>query len=233
MERALRDVLAQAAGPLGGAGRTAVAVAFRQLAHRIQVLAAEVGPSGGAGRTSGGQPSVVFYVEHPLAESAREWLCVDLRSEAHRDSWWRLRLGVEVEPKITDGVVHTAAVSAAQVRAHDLATAVRQTLLTSSFVVFLRDMGESQLADALMISRGDGLRQPPDQETGSQWRKAAEAGQLQRRGRKLEGHPLFFHDQGRRLSSISHLDYRTLTVGQLATLVTHALGYLREAAGKP
>ncbi|MGR7027223.1 hypothetical protein [Geodermatophilus sp. URMC 62] len=94
-------------------------------------------------------------------------------------------------------------------------------------------MGESQLADALLIRKGDGLREPPDQEAGSEWRIAAEAGQLQRRGRKLQGHPLFFHDQGRRLSSISHLDYRSLTAGQLARLVTYALGYLQEAAGKP
>ncbi|MGR7027224.1 hypothetical protein [Geodermatophilus sp. URMC 62] len=125
MERALRDVLAQAAGPLGGAGRTAVAIAFRQLAHRVRVLTAAVGPSGGAGTTSGGQPSVVFYVEHPLADLAGERLCVDLRSEAQGASWWRLRLGVEVRPKVADGVAHTAAVAAAQVRAHDLATALR------------------------------------------------------------------------------------------------------------
>jgi hypothetical protein len=233
LERALRDVLGQAAGPLGQAGRTAIAVAFRQLAHQVRSLATDVSPSGAAERTSGGQPSVVFYIEHPLGQSRYERLCVDLRSEAKRDTCWKLRLGVEVRLDNASDVPHEAAVAAAQVRAHDLALGLRQTLQTSAFVAHLRDMGEVELADSLQGGGIDGLVQPLDQQAVGAWRNAAQAGHLRRRGRKLERHPLFFHDRGRRLTSISYLDYKPLTASQLAALVTEALRYLQEAARQP
>ena len=228
---ALQDVLDQAAGPLGKAGRTAVAIAFRRLDHLVHDHASGMDLVGGAERTSGGQPALVFYTAHPAALSDREQLCVDLRSEAD-GKIWKLRLGVEVWlTRDEDGAIVPGSRDRARARAHDLAVGLGIDLRTSALMAHLIDQGHSDLAAMIMPTGGDGLvAGNHSTDALSAWRTAAAAGALTRGGRKLEPHPKFKHDDGRRLVSISHLDYREATVQQLAVLVVTALRYLEAGA---
>ncbi len=233
MERALRDVLNQTALPLGDAKRTAVAIAFRHLDYQVYQRISDPDLCGGARRTSGGQPSLMLFERHPRALSGQEWLCVDLRSEADRSSPWKLRLGVEVDPiEDEEGRADEASVSFARIRAHDLAVSMRGALRTSSFATHLRRVGHQDIADLFMMKTDDGLLHLRDEDALLQWRVAAESGDLAKGRGKLQRHPLFNHDKGLRLVSLSYLDYQQSTVVQLTTLVTEALAYLKQAAAQ-
>lgn len=221
LERAAHGLLQQAAGPLSRAGRTAVAVAVRHIDHGVRQLVPEFAPLGGPARTGGGQPMVVYWLPHPRRESDREWLCVDLRSESARTSPWKLRLGVEVG-KDEEGT------TSAESRAHDLAMELREGLRTSAFNEALTADGHGHLAQALS-SRHDGFRRRPD--GAALARPASTPGEQDAsETRRRSAHPLFHHDYGRRLTTVSHLDCTALTAPELAALVAYALRYLHTSA---
>lgn len=223
MKDTLNDILGQADGPLGRAGRTAVAVAFRQLGHRLkEVLGGDcVSP----GRTSGGQPSLLAYLRYPHAPRSstgsaaeREWLCVDLRSDVRLAKPWNLRVGIEVAPARNDGSPATAEqYAAAQLRAHQLAMASGDALHTSRLAAHLREADLGALADAL-TSHHDGVKPHSDSADLDNWGAAAAAGHFVRSG-AVTRHPRFHHDKGLRLASSSWLDKDAVTVDQLARAV--------------
>lgn len=221
LERAARGLLLQAQGPLSEAGRTAVAIAMRHIDDGVRRLVTDIAPSGGPERTGGGQPMVIYWLAYPGRESDREWLCVDLRSESSRTSPWKLRLGVEVD---NDEEGETSAES----RAHALALDLRESLRTSAFKQALTADGQAQLAQALS-SKNDGFRRGPS-EVDPEWPVAVVTGTGARVGRRRQPHPLFHHDRGRRLTTVSHLDCTALDASEVATLVAFALRYLYAAA---
>lgn len=222
LELAARGLLLQAAGPLALAGRAAVAVAVRHIDDDVRRLVPELGSAGGANRTGGGQPMVIYWAPHPRQQSDREWLCVDLRSESARSSPWKLRLGVEVD--LGDG-----GGTSAETRAHELAMDLRESLRTSNFARALTAAGHGPLAAALS-SRHDGFRRRPGpDEAVLRWPVAP--GDASRKPRR-PAHPLFHHDRGRRMTTVSHVDCTSLTALDLAALVAHALRYLGAAAAR-
>lgn len=211
-ERALRSVLAQAAGPLGVAGRAAVTVAMRHINHHVQAAVIGLDGSSGATRTSGGQPMVIYWLPHPHRRSGHEWLCVDLRSEAASTTRWKLRLGVEVDP---------ASSQPAEVRAHDLAMSLGQALAASAFAVALKEANKQRLAAALSSNKHDGFRAPYDPADAAKWHQQAAVDP-----QMSTASPLFAHDRRRRLTTVSYVDHSALTVRQVADLVEFALRYL-------
>jgi len=215
-ERALRAVLAQAAGPLGAAGRAAVAVAMRHINHLVQAAVIGLHQSSGAARTSGGQPMVIYWLPHPHRRSEHEWLCVDLRSEAQSTTRWKLRLGVEVDPESSQP---------AEVRAHDLAMSLAQALATSAFAAALKEANKQRLAAAVGSNRNDGFQARFDSAAAANWRRTVAADP-----QISTASPLFAHDRKRRLTTVSYVDYSALTVRQVADLVVFALRYLDAVA---
>lgn len=216
-ERALVGIVAQAAGPLGQAGRAALAVAMRHIAHLVHAAGTGAHPSSGADRTSGGQPMVVFWLPHPRASGAHEWLCVDLRSEAAATTGWKLRLGVDVET--------ASSIERPEVRAHDLAMSLSPALATSAFAAALRQANKPRLAAALSGGKHDGFRARFNPAVATAWRRQAVSGPA-----VSTASPLFAHDRKRRLTTVSHLDQSALTVPEVANLVVTALRYLVAAA---
>jgi hypothetical protein len=190
---------------------------MRHIAHLVHAAGTGADPSSGAYRTSGGQPMVVFWLPHPRASGAHEWLCVDLRSEAAASTKWKLRLGVDVETAYSAG--------RPEVRAHDLAMSLGPALATSAFTAALRQANKPRLAAALSGGRHDGFRAGFDPAVAVAWRRQAAAGPA-----VSTASPLFAHDRKRRLTTVSHLDQSALTVPEVVDLVVTALRYLRAAA---
>jgi hypothetical protein len=218
MAVALDQVLAESGGMLGSASRTAIAIAFRRLAYQVMSDFPEL--TGGSERTSGGQPSLVVYQRHPVSNASSEYLCVDLRSEARPAIRWPLRLGVEV----VSGASAQALVRD-QVRAHELAMILRNDLRTSRLARHLRGVGRDDLADVLSGGKRDGLRAGSDR-AAADWLHAAHSQGL----RKRQRHLIFATDRGRRITSVTHVEFGQLSRAQLTDLVRESLTYLDAAA---
>ncbi|GAB3117516.1 hypothetical protein GCM10027055_29270 [Janibacter alkaliphilus] len=142
-------------------------------------------------------------------------LCVNLRCQDKNDLGkpWVYRVGIHVD-KATDG-------AAARRTAHRLATDLEPSLDLASLQSALAQITTKPLGAAL--SGAKPIKRPRDRERRLQsWLAEVDAAGSSRVSR----HPVFHHDDGRRLTAQFYLAPDLVTGADLLELILATLGYL-------
>lgn len=170
-----------------------------------------------AAATSAGQPALLAREPHPSGlEDA--YLGVNVRCQDKTDSarTWLLRAGVHVDAGND--------VAAARSTAHQLASAIEPALTLAA----LQAAFDSTRPDlALAISGDRPLKSPRNRDAAiERWLAAVSDSGLGRAPR----HPIYHHDQGRRLAAQFSLDVGTLTGDGLAEVIRTTMAHLSHSA---
>lgn len=167
-----------------------------------------------ADATNAGQPALVAYAPHPSGFEGAH-LCVNIRCQDKNDPAkpWVYRVGIHVD-RGTDR-------AAARHTAHQLATELEPSLTLARLQSALAQTTTKPLGSAL--SGAKPTKRPRDRENRLRsWLAEVDAAGNGRVSR----HPVFHHDDGRRLTAQFYLSPGLVTGADLRELILATLSYL-------
>lgn len=203
----------QGVGSLAGISAAMYPVVMRSIATGL----ASDGRRAFASATSAGQPALVAYAPHPSGIEGAH-LCVNLRCQdkSQSDKSWVYRIGVHVDKG------HDRA--DARRTAHRLAAELEPALNLADLTTALEAITNKPLGSTL--SGANPMKQPRNREDRLRnWLTEVDAAGNGRVGR----HPVFHHDDGRRLTAQFYLGPELVTGADLRELLDSTLRYLARA----
>lgn len=175
----------------------------------------------GAFRDKGGSPMILAWAAHPRDRTDETVAVgVDLRSPVRRSksTIWKLRPHVEVD------VTSERNLEAARRLAFELAQQIHGVMGREHISNELVWRGQDAAASALSARNNDGFNKSPENFDFESWTERINGeSRYPRSG-------IFFHDKGRRLSTVLDLDVSTLTRHDLKNLVVSIIDILNSAA---
>lgn len=217
----------EADGPLRArTGYYVADIVSKRLARDVaSVLSDELGSKtyAGAFRDNGGSPMILAWAAHPRDRTDESvTVGVDLRSPIRRSksTVWKLRPHVEVD------ITSERGLEASRLLAYDLAQQIHSVMGRDYISAELAVLGQHAAANALMKRRNNGFNKSPESFDFESW-----AGQIDGASRYPRS-GVFFHDKGRRLSTVLDLDVSMLTRHELKGTVVSIIDILESAARK-